>query len=201
VGPAAVDAWDQEKENCRLNAWTIYRACRNDDNASADKLACDAANARAPVALLGTDPALVHAWQLARNAAEDAWYQRFKRVSGVAAALEHVHGDTSSYYFHARAKPRPPPVTLLTLNRPGRHPDASPDTADLATLTGVQEAMRYATGHFSSSSPSSLFSDRCPPLRPAGPSLAAPPGFVAPPAATLARCAGGGAGPQRAAGP
>jgi hypothetical protein len=105
VGPAAVDAWDQEEENCRLNAWTIYRACRSDDNACADKLACNAANARAPVALLGADPALVHAWQLACNAVKAAWYQRSKRFSGVAAALEHVQRHQPLLLPRARQAP------------------------------------------------------------------------------------------------
>ena len=155
-------AWDAEKEGIRLAAWDIYRACRQRDEQADNAARTAAANARAALALLGLSPATVQAWQATVGAAVASWANRHQRSADVAAALDQLRGDTSSYYFHAQAKAPAPPVILRSLHRPGRPAGDSLDPADLSSFDGVAKALGYAATHFSSASACGLFRDRTP---------------------------------------
>ena len=160
--PDPVAAWDAEKELFRLAAIDIYRTCWREDN-RADAAAClSAASARAALSTLGLTPATLQAWRSAVDDAVAGWTERHQRSADIVAALDQLRGDTSSYYFHAQAKAPAQPVTLKTLNRPGRAVSAPCDAADLSTFDGVACALGYAHTHFSSDSPIGLFRDRTP---------------------------------------
>jgi len=160
--PDPVLAWDAEKELLRLAAWDIYRACRKEDNETDVASRRSAAAARIALAAQGLSLANLQAWKAAVDSAVAGWAERHRRAAGVAAALDQLRGDTSSYYFHAQAKAPAEPIILKSLNRPGRAAGDTPEPADLASCAGIARALAYACTHFSSDSPTGLFRDRAP---------------------------------------
>ena len=160
--PDPVLAWDTEKELIRLAAWDIYRSCRKEDNQADAACRRSAAAARTELAIHGFTPDRFAAWKDAVDEAVARWQERHHRSAAVAAALDQLRGDTSSYYFHAQAKVPAEPVVLQALNRPGRSAEDPPDPADLTSVGGIVRALSYARSHFSSDSPAGLFRDRAP---------------------------------------
>jgi hypothetical protein len=78
-------------------------------------------------------------------------------VKEAASMMDQVAGEAATYFFHSRARVRPQPAHILTLNRPGRQPGSPPDPAATATLGGLGQALHYARAFYSSESPFGLF--------------------------------------------
>jgi hypothetical protein len=155
-----VQCWDRMKEVLRVASWDIFRRRRWARQQGARQ--AEAAAARAQRRLLRATTAdafvaLSAAAQAAVAAATKAWHDLCSPATEVAATLDHLFGDTSSYYFHQLARsPHPPPVIRrLVCPGPPAAPSAGP--ADLSTPQGLQQALDYCVSFYSSDSPIGLF--------------------------------------------
>ena len=155
-----VQRWDAAKEVIRTRSWEIYR--RHHHTRQQDAKAADAAAAAAHHRLLHPQPSddfpSLRATVLqTAEAATAAWQKLSERTGAAAQILDHMYGDSSSYYFHQLVRSPHSPTTIRRLNRPGRLPDDDPDPALLQTHTGVTKALDYAASFYSSDSPFGLF--------------------------------------------
>ena len=158
-----VQRWDRMKEVLRAHSWEIFRWHRRVRQQGAR--AAEAAASRARQRMLRATPAddfgaLCLAAQAAADAATLAWRSLSSPAIEAAATLDHMFGDTSSYYFHHLARAPHPPTVIRHLNRPGRLPASPPEPADLASQVGVQLGLDYCRMFYSSDSPSGLFHAR-----------------------------------------
>jgi len=89
-----------------------------------------------------------------------AWADQCSPLLDALRSLDHIFGDTSSFYFHSLRREYQPPLTLTSLNRPGRQEGEDLGTADLHTVQGKRKALQYATDFFSASSAIGVFRQR-----------------------------------------
>lgn len=156
-------AWDSMKEAIRKKACSLYlqhctaraRAARR-----ADMEASKAAHALR-YATSASLAALREVAAATQAAATKAWHELGSKPLQAASLLDHVFGDSSSYYFHQLARSPHPPVVIETLRHPAQDPAyADREPADLSTLAGVGSALSYACTFYSSDSPIGLFRPR-----------------------------------------
>lgn len=94
------------------------------------------------------------------DAVPHAWQAKAAGSLQAAELLDHLHGDSATFFFHAQAKAPPAVVPIAALNRPGRGPEEPPGTADLSSMAGVALGAQHAAAFFSSDAPSGLFRER-----------------------------------------
>ena len=155
--------YDQFKVDVMREAWRLYqqhRRQREQRARQAQREAADALHLLTHCSSMAAFPACLQRWRDAVAAATTAWQQLAARPRQIVDVLDHMFGDSSTYYFHAQARAPHPPSLITTLNRPGRAPDAPPDTADLTTRDGCSVGLQYAASFYSSASPFGLFRPR-----------------------------------------
>jgi hypothetical protein len=157
-----VERWDRMKEVLRAASWEIYRRHRRQRQLGATAAVALAAQARQRL-LCATEAddfgALCAAVRDTAEAATRAWLDLCSPANAAAATLDHIFGDSSSYYFHQLARVPPPPTVIHCLQQPGL-PFPDPDPADLGTLIGVQRALDHCAAFYSSNSALGLFRAR-----------------------------------------
>lgn len=118
------------------------------------------------IALLAAAPpgsnvsTLLAAASAASRAVADAWGAHSAQSLLAADILDHLYGDSSSFYFHTQAKPPHPRTVIAALNRPGRLDSDPADTARLDSLRTVGAGLLHAQRFFSADSPCGLFRER-----------------------------------------
>ena len=155
-----VTAWSDAKGRLLKAAHQIHHRHRQAGVKAAE---AKAAAARAAAMKLGSAGSgagaalLLTEWQEADAAAAAALGSVLRPVKEAAAQVDQVAGEAASYFFHSRVRVRTPPPHISTLNRPGRQPFEPPDPAITATKEGLELALQYAVGFYSSESPFGLF--------------------------------------------
>ncbi|GAX80253.1 hypothetical protein CEUSTIGMA_g7691.t1 [Chlamydomonas eustigma] len=89
-----------------------------------------------------------------------AWEDQCSPLLEALRSLDHIFGDTSSFYLHSLKREHHAPFTLTSLNRPGRQEGEDPGTAILHTVQGKRKALQYATDFFSARSAIGVFRQR-----------------------------------------
>ncbi|GAX83848.1 hypothetical protein CEUSTIGMA_g11273.t1, partial [Chlamydomonas eustigma] len=89
-----------------------------------------------------------------------AWEDQCSPLLEALRSLDHIFGDTSSFYFHSLKREYHAPLTLTSLNRPRRQEGEDPGTAVLHTVQGKRKALQYATDFFSARSAIGVFRQR-----------------------------------------
>ena len=104
----------------------------------------------------GADPcAPAAAWHAATAATTQVHRAAAATALTANTVLDHLYGDSSTYWFHLHGRSPPKPTEFATL-RPSR--DAPPEeTADLSTLEGTQRALAMAVDYFSGDSANGIF--------------------------------------------
>jgi len=156
-----VTRWSDAKERFRKAAHLSYGRHRRTQLQGVKAKAAAAAEAARKLAAGAAgagDPAqLLQAWRVAELEAAAAWSSVLRPVKEAASMMDQVAGEAATYFFHSRARVRPQPAHILTLNRPGRQPGSPPDPAATATFGGLGQALHYARAFYSSESPFGLF--------------------------------------------
>ena len=147
-------AWDRFKEELRRKALEVYAHHRQLALAPVH-FAAASAEAHRRGLLAGTTGSAV--WAQAVHAANRAYISMARDLGHAAAVLNHLYGDTSSYYFHAQAKEIHEPCVIANLHRPGTLDSDDRQTVSLATRPGTMAALNYAVEFFSSASPVGLY--------------------------------------------
>ena len=158
-----VHAWDNMKETIRQKACSLYRQHRKARAQAARRADMEASEAAHALrfATAANLAALKMAASAKQAAATKAWQELGSKPLQAASLLDHVFGDSSSYYFHQLARSPHPPMVIEKLRHPARDPaHADREPADLSSLVGVGSALSYACHFYSSDSPIGLFRPR-----------------------------------------
>ena len=155
----AVRRWKECKDAIARVCQAKSKALRHERRAVLRAATKAAASARAQVlasAGTGADPAdSVAVWRAAAAAVTQVHRAAAAKALTAYSVLDHLYGDSSTYWFHLRGKA---PVTPTVLTRLKPTADASPDeTADLTTVPGTQRALGIAVAYFSGDSPTGVF--------------------------------------------
>lgn len=158
-----VQAWDRMKEAIRQKACSLFLEHRR-SRARTARLADMEASKAAYALRYATGASLAALRETAsakQAAATKAWQELGANPLQAASLLDHVFGDSSSYYFHQLARSPHPPVVIEKLRHPTQdsaYTESEP--ADLSSIAGVGSALSYAISFFSSDSPIGLFRPR-----------------------------------------
>ena len=99
--------------------------------------------------------AAVLTWRSAAAAVTQVHRDTAAKALVAHSVLDHLYGDTSTFWFHLRGRSPAPPTVFQTL-RPAA--SAAPgDAADLSSLQGTHRALEIAVAHFSGDSPTGIF--------------------------------------------
>jgi len=158
-----VTAWLAAKVAIRVYACSLYhsqlRVARQAITAAEAAAAASAGTLAAVAPGLPTD--VLRAMARASAAAvADAWQHLAAKSLMAADILDHLFGDSSSFYFHSQVKVVRDRQAIAALNCPGRAPSDALDTADLSNMRTVGPGLSHAERFFSSDSPCGLFRER-----------------------------------------
>ena len=159
-----VTAWDNMKEVIRRRAWNLFREYRRSRLNAAQ--AADAEAIEAHILLRFATPENFSSLQRASTAkaaaATRAWQELGAKSFQALPLLEHMFGDTSSFYFHHLARSPHPPVIIRRLRPPGPMIPGDPPagSADLSTRQGISTALSFARDFYSADSPHGLYRPR-----------------------------------------
>lgn len=158
-----VTAWLAAKASIRVYACSLYhdhlRSARHAITAAEAAAASSAGDLAAAAPGSPTD-GLRAAARASAAAVADAWQQLAVKSLMAADVLDHLFGDSSSFYFHSQVKVVRDRQAIAALNCPGRSPSDAPDAADLSDMRTVGPGLVHAERFFSSDSPCGLFRER-----------------------------------------
>lgn len=94
-------------------------------------------------------------WRASAAAVTQVHQEAAKRALSSGHVLDHLYGDTSTYWFHMHGRTPPAPTSLTTLRASA---DSLPHQAvKLDSDRGVLDALEIAVAHFAGDSPTGLF--------------------------------------------
>jgi hypothetical protein len=146
--------WNEAKARILLLSHRIYR----DDKKTLRSTTVEKENqahAQIHALLSNRDPmqhnGLLGSFLTTTDLVSKAWADQCSPLLEAQRSLDHIFGDTSSFYFHSLKRKYHPLLTLNVLNRPGKEGE-DPGAADLHTVKGKRKALQYATDFFSTTS-------------------------------------------------
>ena len=143
----AREARDWSKEHARQQYRIVRHKVATAAAAKADLLS---------VAVMGADVcAVAVAWKAARAAVVQVHADASQRALSASILLDHIYGDSSTYWFHCQGRQPPAPVVLSSLRSSTSDPVAH--AVKLDTMPGVYDALEIGVAHFAGDSPEGLF--------------------------------------------
>jgi exonuclease III len=151
-------AWKAEFLSMAIAVDKLYRRNRQKPARDADHCARIALEGMLAAAAAGVDvDAAAIIWLAQKENAAEAWRALFEPARIVAATLDQLKGDTSSFYYHQQAREFFDTTTLVSLNKPGRSSIDPPQPKSLLVPEEAPQALQYVVDFYSSGSPVGLF--------------------------------------------